>query len=141
MRCHCIFLRCIWVFNPLQSGKHMLQTAHPPCSRSLQQELAIFNALSTKTKYCNLTRQSQTENENCRHSSQPKSLNFYPTALFAEGVLAITHCSTFASPHEPTLKPKACKSASAFTTHFGKAILAIAKKQNKFVLRGYSSAN
>jgi len=52
-----------------------------------------------------------------------------------------TVASTFASPHEPTLKPKACKRASAFTTHFGKAILANAKKQNKFVLRGYGSAN
>jgi len=52
-----------------------------------------------------------------------------------------TVVSIFASPHEPTLKPKACKRASAFTTRFGKAILAIAKKQNKFVLHGYSSAN
>jgi len=25
--------------------------------------------------------------------------------------------STFASPHEPTLKPKACKRASAFSAH------------------------
>ena len=46
-----------------------------------------------------------------------------------------TVVSTFASPHEPTLKPKACKRASAFTTHLGKAILSTAqKKQNKFVL-------
>ena len=28
-----------------------------------------------------------------------------------------TVVSTFASPHEPTLKPKACKRASAFTSH------------------------
>jgi len=47
-----------------------------------------------------------------------------------------TVVSKFASPHEPTLKPKACKRASAFSTHLGKAILANAKKQNKFVLRG-----
>lgn len=47
-----------------------------------------------------------------------------------------TVVSTFASPHEPMLKPKACKRASAFSTHLGKANLAIAKKQNKFVLRG-----
>jgi hypothetical protein len=48
-----------------------------------------------------------------------------------------TVVSTFASPHEPTLKPMACKRASAFTPHLGKAILSNAKKkQNKFVLRG-----
>jgi hypothetical protein len=52
-----------------------------------------------------------------------------------------TVVSTFASPHEPTLKPKAYKRASAFSTQLGKAILANAKKQNKFVLRGYCSAN
>jgi len=28
-----------------------------------------------------------------------------------------TVVSTFASPHEPTLKPKACKRASAFPAH------------------------
>ena len=28
-----------------------------------------------------------------------------------------TFVSTFASPHEPTLKPKACKRASAFPAH------------------------
>ena len=28
-----------------------------------------------------------------------------------------TVVSTFASPHEPTLNPKACKSASAFPAH------------------------
>ena len=39
-----------------------------------------------------------------------------------------TVVSTFASPHKPTLKPKACKRASAFTTHFGKAILSNAQK-------------
>jgi len=39
-----------------------------------------------------------------------------------------TVVSTFASPHEPTHKPKACKRASAFTTHFGKAILSNAQK-------------
>jgi hypothetical protein len=39
---------------------------------------------------------SVTENKMSRHMSQRKSLNFYPTALFAEGVLAIPHCSTFA---------------------------------------------
>jgi len=27
------------------------------------------------------------------------------------------HCSTFASPHEPTLKPKACKRAAILLTH------------------------
>ena len=36
--------------------------------------------------------------------------------------------STFASPHEPTLQPKACKRASAFPAHFGKAILSNAQK-------------
>ncbi len=51
-----------------------------------------------------------------------------------------TVVSTFASSHEPTLEPQACKRASAFSTHFGKAILAGPKIQNKFVLRGYSSA-
>lgn len=39
-----------------------------------------------------------------------------------------TVVSTLASPHKPTLKPKACKRASAFTTHFGKAILSNAQK-------------
>jgi len=39
-----------------------------------------------------------------------------------------TVVSTFASPHEPTLKPEACKRASAFTTHLGKAILSNAQK-------------
>lgn len=33
-------------------------------------------------------------------------INVHPTVV-----------STFASPHEPTLKPKACKRASAFTAH------------------------
>jgi hypothetical protein len=51
-----------------------------------------------------------------RHASQRKSLNFYPTALFGEAVFAITHCSTFASPHKPTLKPKACKRAAILPT-------------------------
>jgi hypothetical protein len=51
-----------------------------------------------------------------RHASQPECLNFYPTALFAIGVLAISHCSTFASPHEPTPKPKACKRAAIFNS-------------------------
>jgi hypothetical protein len=41
--------------------------------------------------------------------------------------------STFASQHEPTLKPKACKRAYAFSTRIAKGILAIAK-QNKFEL-------
>lgn len=39
-----------------------------------------------------------------------------------------TVVSTFASPHEPTLKPKARKRASAFPSQFGKAILANAQK-------------
>jgi hypothetical protein len=39
-----------------------------------------------------------------------------------------TVVSTFASPHEPTLKPKACKRASALSAHFGKAILSNAQK-------------
>jgi len=52
-----------------------------------------------------------------------------------------TVASTFASPHEPTLKPKACKRASAFpalVTAFqdGFRIAHAQKKQNKFVLRG-----
>jgi len=52
-----------------------------------------------------------------------------------------TVVSTFASPHEPTLKPKACKRASAFPAHVtafqdGFRIAHAKKKQNKFVLRG-----
>ena len=44
-------------------------------------------------------------------------LNSHPTVV-----------STFASPHELTHKPKAYKRASAFTTHFGKAILSNTQK-------------
>ena len=29
------------------------------------------------------------------------------------------HCSTFANPHEPTLKPKVCKRAAILLTHPG----------------------
>jgi len=52
-----------------------------------------------------------------------------------------TVVSTFASPHEPTLKPKACKRASAFPAHItafqdGFRLANAQKKQNKFVLRG-----
>ena len=36
--------------------------------------------------------------------------------------------STFAIPHKPTPKPKACKRAFAFPAHFGKAILSNAQK-------------
>jgi hypothetical protein len=39
-----------------------------------------------------------------------------------------TVVSTFASPHKPTLNPKACKRASAFPAQFGKAILSNAQK-------------
>ena len=83
--------------------------------------LAMLIALATSGKKDNNSTdislqldKLQIENENCRHSSRPKSLNFYPTALFAKGVLAIPHCSTFASPHKPPLKPKACKRAAIF---------------------------
>jgi hypothetical protein len=36
---------------------------------------------------------SATKNKMSRHTSHRKSLNFYPTALFAFGVFAITHCT------------------------------------------------
>lgn len=48
-----------------------------------------------------------------------RGFNFFAHALCAfEGALgngkltATAHCSTFASPHEPTLKSKACKRAA-----------------------------
>jgi hypothetical protein len=54
--------------------------------------------------------------------------------------------STFASPHEPTLKPKACKRASASPArvtafHVGFRIAHAQKNKNKFVLRGKVGAD
>jgi len=40
----------------------------------------------------------------------------------------LTVVSTFATPHKPALKPKACKRASSFSAHFAKGIFAIAQK-------------
>jgi len=53
----------------------------------------------------------------------------------------LTVVSTFTNPHWPTLKPKACKRAYAFSAHVAKGILAITQKQNKFVLRGLVCAD
>ena len=51
-----------------------------------------------------------------------------------------TVVSTFASPHEPMLKPKVCKRASVFRPKLPPlmAVLGLPtlKKQNKLVLRG-----
>lgn len=56
-----------------------------------------------------------------------------------------TVVNIFADLHELTLKPKACKRASAFlaqvtTVQDGFRIAHTLKEQNKFVLRGYDSA-
>ena len=54
-----------------------------------------------------------TENKMNQHSSQRKSLNFYPTAFFAEGVLAITHC-THCQATRAITDTKACQKVQSY---------------------------
>ena len=55
----------------------------------------------------------KTENKMSRHSSLRKSLNFYPTAFFAEGVLAITHC-THCQATRAITDTKACQKVQSY---------------------------